>query len=66
MFRGDNTTFGLSPQEERERNRETVRGTIFSFAALCVLIRISMFFHLIIQGLLCDIITYLNRIELPV
>lgn len=45
MFRGGDGQFGggPSPDEERQRVRDTVKGTLVSFVALCALIRLSKF-----------------------
>lgn len=44
MFRGDGQFGGgPSPDEERQRVRDTVKGTVVSFVALCALIRLSKF-----------------------
>lgn len=44
MFRGDGQFGGgPSPDEERQRVRDTVKGTLVSFVALCALIRLSKF-----------------------
>lgn len=40
MFREENASFGLSAAEEKQRNRDVVKGTALSFFALCGLIRL--------------------------
>lgn len=44
MFREENHTFGLSAAEEKQRNRDVVKGTTLSFFALCGFIRICKHF----------------------
>lgn len=42
MFRDDGM-IGMNPQEERQRVRDSVKGTFVSFVAMCALIRLSMY-----------------------
>lgn len=47
MFREENTAFGLSAAEEKQRNRDVVKGTALSFFALCGFIRLCKFFYVL-------------------
>lgn len=40
MFREENASFGMSAAEEKQRNRDVVKGTALSFAVVCALIRL--------------------------
>lgn len=64
MFRGDGQFGGgPSPDEERQRVRDTVKGTLVSFVALCALIRLSKYgwefcYAIIAISRLCLILCY--------